>query len=81
MAKTSSKSSIQMGHEGKLIAGAGLLTGMGALFAEMALLSMDSLLFVFNSEESGIGWVLKRFGGLMIIEDRVSFACEVDAEL
>jgi hypothetical protein len=68
-----------MGHVGKLTAGTGLVSGIGGLFVEMALLRI--LLFVFNSEVPGIGCVLKRFGGLMIIEDRVTFGCEVEAAL
>jgi len=69
-----------MGHVGKLTGGGGLITGTCVLFAEMALLSTGGL-FVFKSETPGIGCVLIRLGGLMIIEDRVSLGCEVEAEL
>jgi hypothetical protein len=72
---------MQIGHVGKLTAGAGLQAGKGILFVEMVLLSIGSL-FVFISEVSGIGCVLNRFGGLMIIDDRNSFGCvEVEAAL
>jgi hypothetical protein len=66
-----------MGHVGKLTAGTGLVSGIGGLFVETALLRT----IVFNSEVPGIGCVLKRFGGLMIIEDRVTLGCEVEAAL